>query len=331
LGSSGSTSIKQQPSQDKDAQRAGRKGRRRSGRDISGILLLDKPQGVTSNKALQLVKRLYNARKAGHTGSLDPLATGLLPICFGEATKISQYLLDADKVYRARCQLGVTTDSADADGKVIATQLVNDIDTKRIEDVFEQFRGEIQQIPPMHSALKQQGVPLYKLAHQGIEVERAARTVSIHRLELINFDEKILEIEVKCSKGTYIRTLAEDIGKSLGCGAHIIALRRLEAGPFSAECMQTLDRLNERSTRGDVELDSQLMPIEAGLRDWPDVQLSKEAAFYIQQGQAVFVPNLQNHAYLRLYDDNAQFLGIGVILDDGRLAPKRLMINTKMR
>lgn len=331
MGNSGNDRGKDQNSHSHGDGRTRRQGRRNPGRDVNGILLLDKPQGITSNKALQLVKRLYNARKAGHTGSLDPLATGLLPICFGEATKISQYLLDADKVYRASCKLGVTTDSADADGNVVDIQAVNDIGASEIEQALSQYRGEIEQIPPMHSALKQQGVPLYKLAHQGIEVERAARTVNIHRLDFINFDENVLEIEVQCSKGTYIRTLAEDIGKSLGCGAHIVALRRLQAGPFNTRYMQTLDRLNERASEGEAELDSVLMPMESGLDGWPDVHLSEEAAFYLQQGQAVFVPNLQNNGYLKLYNNQSQFLGIGVMLDDGRVAPKRLMINTKMR
>ncbi|NOZ54231.1 MAG: tRNA pseudouridine(55) synthase TruB [Gammaproteobacteria bacterium] len=320
-------------SYEQGSQRGKHKGkgqRRYQRRDVNGILLLDKPSGLTSNKALQLVKHLFNARKAGHTGSLDPLATGLLPVCFGEATKISHFLLHADKSYRASCQLGVRTDSADADGKVIDTQSIKHISVEQIKHVLELYVGEIEQIPPMHSALKQNGVPLYKLAHQGIEVERAARTVRIHQLDFVNFDGNILEINIKCSKGTYIRTLAEDIGQRLGCGAHISALRRTQVGPFDSQSMLTLDYLNTSSQQGIAQLDTMLMPIEAGLHDWPAVYLSKDAAFFILQGQAVFVPHLKNQGYLRLYNDISQFLGIGITLDDGRIAPKRLMVNTKM-
>ena len=204
--------------------------RRNRGRQVNGGLLLDKPIGITSNAALQRVKRLFNANKAGHTGSLDPLATGMLPLCLGEATKISSFLLSADKEYRACLKLGVITDSADAEGNVVETRPVADYSESRVREVLKRFLGESSQIPPMHSAIKQNGQPLYKLAHQGIEVERKARDITIYSLELLRFEGDELEIAVRSSKGTYIRTLSEDIGEALGCGAHITALRRTGVG-----------------------------------------------------------------------------------------------------
>ncbi|MBT4161989.1 MAG: tRNA pseudouridine(55) synthase TruB, partial [Gammaproteobacteria bacterium] len=219
----------------------GRRGRK--GRNISGILLLDKPPGMTSNAALQVVKRLFNACKAGHTGSLDPLATGVLPLCFGEATKFSQFLLDADKKYLARVKLGVITDSGDADGEVLERRPVPEIDDVRLEEVLQHYRGDITQIPSMFSALKVDGQPLYKLARKGIEVERKERPVSIYRLEASEREGDELTLLVHCSKGTYVRTLVEDIGKELGPGAHVIGLRRLAAGPFDAEETFTMSEL----------------------------------------------------------------------------------------
>ena len=299
--------------------------RRSKGRDIHGILLLDKPQGLTSNHALQKVKRLFNARKAGHTGSLDPLATGMLPVCLGEATKISNYLLNADKRYVAICKLGQRTDSADADGNIIATRSIENISERQVRELLEQFVGELQQVPPMHSAIKQDGVPLYKLAHQGIEVEREARNITVHRLEMIKFDKDILELDISCSKGTYIRTLADDIGEALGCGAHITALRRLQVGIFENSKMYTLDELNALKEQDVTALDQALLPIDAGLKDWKEVQLTSDATFYIRQGQAVFVPQLKTEGYVRLYDPSHEFVGVGMVLEDGRVAPKRLM------
>lgn len=219
--------------------------RRRKGRNISGILLLDKPMGITSNAALQQVKRLFNACKAGHTGSLDPLATGVLPLCFGEATKFSQFLLDADKHYRARVRLGVTTDSGDADGKVLETKPVPEITDEALEQALDNYRGEITQVPSMFSALKVDGQPLYKLARQGVEVEREARPVTIYELEVQDRSGDELTLDVRCSKGTYVRTLAEDIGRELGCGAHVAGLRRLAAGPFKIEETVSIQQLEE--------------------------------------------------------------------------------------
>jgi tRNA pseudouridine55 synthase len=299
--------------------------RRNKGRDVDGILLLDKPQGLTSNEALQKVKRLFQARKAGHTGSLDPLATGMLPICFGEATKISSFLLNADKRYIAQCKLGIRTDSADADGEVIETRPIEGVTEQQIRRVLNDFSGEQRQVPPMHSAIKQDGVPLYKLAHQGIEVEREARDITIYRLDLIRFEKDILELDISCSKGTYVRTLAEDIGKALGCGAHIAALRRLQVGVFEGAKMYTFEELNKLQEQDVTTLDQSLLPIDAGLSDWTDVQLSADASFYLRRGQAVFVPGSKIGAYVRLYDPARTFLGVGIVLDDGRVAPKRLM------
>ena len=299
--------------------------RRNKGRDVDGILLLDKPQGLTSNEALQRVKRLFQARKAGHTGSLDPLATGMLPICFGEATKISSFLLNADKRYIAQCKLGVRTDSADADGEVIETRPIEGVTEQQIRRVLSEFMGEQRQVPPMHSAIKQDGVPLYKLAHQGMEVEREARSITIYRMDLIRFEKDILELDISCSKGTYIRTLAEDIGKVLGCGAHIAALRRLQVGVFEGAKMYTFEELNKLLEQDVTALDQSLLPIDAGLSDWTDVQLSADATFYLRRGQAVFVPGSKIGDYVRLYDPARVFLGVGIVLDDGRVAPKRLM------
>ncbi|MEX2367190.1 MAG: tRNA pseudouridine(55) synthase TruB, partial [Pseudohongiellaceae bacterium] len=212
--------------------------KRRRGRDISGIILLDKPQGETSNKSLQKVKGLLKAAKAGHTGSLDPLATGVLPLCFGEATKVSQFLLESDKVYRTRIRFGIKTDSGDSEGNIISTCDAVSLKRQQVAAALEQFRGEIKQVPSMYSALKHQGQPLYKLAREGKTVPREARTVSVYDIRLLEFTEQEAEIEVHCSKGTYIRTIADDLGDSLGTGAHVVALRRLQAGPFrESDCV----------------------------------------------------------------------------------------------
>lgn len=297
-------------------------GRRDRGRNISGIVLLDKPLGLTSNAALQEVKRLFSARKAGHTGSLDPLATGLLPLCFGEATKISNFLFDACKYYTAVAKLGETTTTGDCEGEVVEHRPVGAFDKAHIEAVLGQFIGEIEQIPPMFSALKHKGQPLYKLAREGIEVERAPRKVTIYALELLGMGPDTLEISVKCSRGTYIRTLAEDIGEVLGCGAHVQALRRTGLGPYGEADMVTMEALRERAeTR---TLDDCLTPMDSALGDYPVVQLSETVAFYLKQGQAVLVPHAPTDGLVRLYDASG-FLGIGHILDDGRVAPKRLM------
>lgn len=304
-------------------------GRRKNkGRNVSGVLLLDKPQGCSSNHILQKVKHLFGAAKAGHTGSLDPLATGMLPVCLGEATKISAFLLDSDKRYHLQCQLGVSTTTGDAEGEVLETQDVSSITEQDVKAVLPEFIGEIQQIPPMYSALKHNGERLYKLARQGIEVERKARSVTIYDIEFISLrtdDQQrlILELEVACSKGTYVRTLAEDIAKKLHCGAHITALRRLSVGPYDGE-MLTIEQLAELAAQGEEKLDSCLQPIDSGVADWPDVHLGSDAAFYVQQGQAVMVPHAPTQGWVRIYD-HSHFLGLGEIQDDGLVAPRRMI------
>ncbi len=304
-------------------------GRRKNkGRNISGVLLLDKPKGSSSNHALQKVKRLFGAAKAGHTGSLDPLATGMLPVCFGEATKISAFLLEADKRYRLECQLGVSTTTGDAEGEVVDTQDVSAITEAAIKAVLPEFIGEIEQIPPMYSALKHNGERLYKLARQGIEVERKARTITIYNIDFLSFqqDEQqrtILELEVSCSKGTYVRTLAEDIAKKLDCCAHITALRRLSVGPYDDE-MFTIERLMELVEQGEAALDECLQPVDSGVANWPDVHLGADAAFYVRQGQPVMVPHAPTEGWVRIYDQS-EFLGLGEIQDDGLVAPRRMI------
>ena len=299
-------------------------GRRHKGRNVSGIILLDKPLGITSNKALQIVKRLFNAAKAGHTGSLDPLATGLLPLCLGEATKVSGFLLDADKSYIATIKLGVKTSSADAEGEVLQTRPVEKYSNKQIKSAIEPFLGDIEQVPPMHSALKVDGQPLYKLAHQGQVIERKARSVHIFDIEVLRFEYDEIDIRVECSKGTYIRTLAEDIGEQLGCGAHLSALRRITSGPFDLEDSFTLAELEDVAETGFAELDNLLIPSEDALDDWETVTLSRDAAFYIAQGQAVQVPKAPTSGLVRLFSEEKGFIGIGEILEDGRVKPHRL-------
>ncbi len=297
--------------------------RKRKGRPVSGVLLLDKPTGISSNKVLQQVKNLYRAAKAGHTGSLDPLATGMLPICFGEATKISAFLLDANKRYRFSCQLGVTTRTGDTEGEVVTTADYSDVTSADIERLLPSFMGDIEQIPPMYSALKHNGQRLYKLAREGIEVERKPRTVTIYEIYLHSFDQGIMELEVSCSKGTYVRTLAEDLGEMLGCGAHIAQLRRLSVGPYQGE-MVTMQQLQEVSVSGVEALDQLLLPVESGVADWPDVRLGADAAFYMSQGQPILVPHAPTEGWVRIYDQQ-KFLGVGEVQDDGRVAPRRMI------
>ncbi len=299
--------------------------RRNRGRNVNGILLLDKPLGVTSNAALQQVKRLYRAAKAGHTGNLDPLATGLLPICFGEATKISSFLLDSDKRYVGTIKLGVITRTADAEGEVLETRPVGDYSEAQIREVLDRFTGQIEQVPPMHSAVKVNGTPLYKLAHKGLEIERKPRTVTIHSIELLRHEGDELEIEIHCSKGTYVRTLAEEIGEALGCGGHLSALRRTASGPFTLDEAVTMEQIEAAAEEGNAALDALLLPIERALDDWPAVNLTDNSAYYVQQGQPVLVPQAPTSGWVRLHRPDGGFLGVGHILDDGRVAPKRLI------
>ncbi len=299
--------------------------RRSSGRKISGILLLDKPVGITSNAALQKIKRLYKAGKAGHTGNLDPLASGLLPICLGEATKISSFLLDSDKRYLGTCKLGIRTRTADAEGEVVETRPVGELSEHEVNRVLQRFLGEIEQVPPMHSAVKVNGKPLYKLAHQGMEIERKPRRVRIYELKLRRLQGDELDIELSCSKGTYVRTLAEEIGEALGCGAHLSALRRTASGPFGIEDAHTLPEIEHLAEDGLDALDQLLLPTEYAIADWPEVNLSENTAYYLQQGQAVQVPRAPTDGWVRIHRHDGVFLGVGQILEDGRVAPKRLL------
>lgn len=306
-------------------------GRRsKKGRNVSGFLLLDKPAGITSNAALQAVKKLFNANKAGHTGSLDPLATGVLPLCFGEATKFSQYLLDADKRYLARIKLGVTTDSGDADGKILETKDVPVIDEAELENVLANYRGEIAQIPSMFSALKVDGQPLYKLARQGIEIERKERIVQIYQLDVVDRCEDEITVDVRCSKGTYVRSLAEDIGRDLGCGAHVNGLRRIGAGPFTIGETVTMDELE--ALAGFDQLDEKLLPISSSVKSWPSVALTDITASYVRQGQAVQVANAPTQGWVSLFEEmtdiDDEFIGVGEIQEDGKIAPRRLVVQS---
>jgi len=298
--------------------------RRARGRPVNGILLLDKPIGVSSNHALQQVKRLYDARKAGHTGSLDPLADGMLPVCFGDATKLSAFLLDADKHYCFRVRLGETTATGDAEGEVLRTAPVDGITVEAIERVLADFVGDVEQLPPMYSALKHQGKRLYELAREGIEVEREPRMVHIASLVLGDVQLPEFELQVHCSKGTYVRTLAEDIGEALGCGAHVTALRRTGVGPYTDYPMYTMDAVEEAAATGQAALDALLLPVDTALSDWPEVRVGADAAFYLKQGQAVLVPKAPTEGWVRIYLGD-EFLAVGQVQDDGRIAPKRLM------
>ena len=306
--------------------------RRARGREVNGVLVLDKQPGMSSNDALQRVKHIFHAAKAGHTGSLDPLATGVLPLCFGEATKLSQYLLDSDKRYWTTVLLGVRTDSGDADGKVIRERPVLGVTAARIEAALQRFIGEIDQVPSMFSAVKHQGQPLYKLARQGIEVERKARRITVFECRIVAFRDTEFDLEIHCSKGTYVRSIAEELGEDLGCGAHVTALRRLKAGPFSVEDLVTMERLEGvLASDGLPGLDALLLPVWSAVRDWPDVRLEEVTAYYLRQGQSVMVPHAPARGWVRLSQGRAgsvetgEFLGVGEVLDDGRIAPRRLL------
>jgi tRNA pseudouridine55 synthase len=301
--------------------------RRRKGRNVSGILLLDKPLNLTSNAALQQVKRLYRADKAGHTGSLDPLATGLLPICLGAATKASAFLLDADKRYLTSVKLGVKTTTADAEGEVIETRPVEGVTAQRVEKLLQRFTGEIEQLPPMYSAVKHQGERLYKFAREGLEVERKPRLITVYSIDLVACGDDLLELDIHCSKGTYVRTLAEDIGEALGCGGHVAGLRRTAVGPYDDTGMVTMERLESLAGDGDLQaLDALLLPIDSGLAHWPAVTLGADASHYLKQGQPVTASALPASGWVRIYDNHNHFLGAGVIDDNGMVAPRRLML-----
>ena len=288
-------------------------------KQVDGVLLLDKPVGLSSNDALQKARRLFSAAKGGHTGTLDPLASGLLPLCFGEATKFSADLLDADKTYEAELKLGVTTDSGDAEGQVIATATV-DVAEAAILAVLPRFTGPIEQVPPMHSALKRDGRPLYELARQGIEVERAARAVTIHALEVLDFAGDVLRIRVRCSKGTYIRVLAADIGQALGCGAHLTALRRTVVADLDLMHAVTLAEIEALD---EVDRMKRLAPVDALLQSLPVLTLEGEAAARFRHGNPVGLPEGLS-CKIRIYEAG-RLIGVGEPGREGRLWPKRLV------
>lgn len=292
--------------------------------EINGILLIDKPLGITSNKALQNVKHLFKAKKAGHTGSLDPLATGMLPICFGEATKFSQFLLDSDKCYEATGLLGVTTTTADSTGE-ITKQCQSDITEQQLRNTLEKFTGEVSQIPSMYSALKHKGQPLYKYARVGKEIERKKRTIFIQKLELLHFSEQKFNIKVECTKGTYIRNLVEDIGNFLGVGAHVIQLRRIYSANFANEKMYTMKELEELEEENLKEL---LLPIDMAIHNLPKLLLSTSELLDLKNGKHLNHITNEIDGIVRLYqaDDNI-FLGTGVI-ENGQLKPLRLLSST---
>lgn len=325
------------------------RGRRRRGRDLNGIVLFDKPVGLSSNQALQRVRRLFNAAKAGHTGSLDPEASGLLPICFGYATRISGLFLDADKSYRVRGRLGCRTTTGDLEGEVVEERPVPALNNDELDAVLERFRGEVDQVPPMYSALKVDGKRLYELARAGKTVERKARRVCFHRIELLSFDGVEFELFVHCSKGTYIRTLVEDIGEALGTGAVVTMLRRTGLGPWAIEgslppadgtplaCAEAydlaaLEQLRAQSADAGAEamesddnpLDHVILPTDSALIGYPAVRLDADSAFHIRHGHPVFVAQAPQTGWFRLYGPDDLFLGMGEVLDDGRVAPRRM-------
>lgn len=302
--------------------------RRRPGRSVDGILLLDKPEGLSSNQALSQVKRLLGARKAGHTGALDPLATGLLPLCLGEATKVSGWLLDADKSYVAVAELGRETDTGDREGRTLAQTPVPRVDDGLLAMLTEQFTGAIAQVPPMFSALKRAGQPLYRLARKGIEVEREPRNVTIHRLVLRLLDPTHLQLDVDCSKGTYIRSLVSDMGRMIGCGATVQSLRRTRHGAFGSARMWTLEQIRERvSAEGPEAMDSDLLSADDALPFLPAMALDESSVEAVRQGRWVPAPLSGNGNY-RLYSALRGFIGVGEVAQDGLLRPKRLFVGT---
>lgn len=303
--------------------RDGRKERRA----VDGLLLLDKPTGMTSNAALQRVKRLFNARKAGHTGSLDPLASGLLPVCLGQATKLSAFLLDAEKTYVVTARIGTRTDTADADGTVVEQSDVTAVSEAQLQTAMADFRGEIEQVPPMYSALKHRGRRLYELARSGVEVEREPRRVVIHELEIVSFDPVNPVLRVRCSKGTYVRTLVEDLARACGTLGHVAALRRTGVGAFTADQLLSLEAIEAASAAGQTALDALLRPMDEAIADWPAVELGAHEAFYLRQGHAVTGAGGGLTGRVRLYGEGRRFLGVGEALGDGRVAPRRLLVN----
>lgn len=307
--------------------------RRPKGRLVDGVILLDKPTGESSNHVLQRVKRIYNAAKAGHTGALDPLATGMLPICLGEATKFSSHLLDADKRYLVTAKLGQRTDTSDSDGEVVQTRSI-EFSEQLLLDSLAHFRGDTMQVPSMYSALKHQGQPLYKYARQGIEIEREARPITVFELNFIGLEADELTLDIHCSKGTYIRTIIDDLGEMLGCGAHVIMLRRTSVAGYPYEKMVTIEQLEALLEQAYSEdrpprelLDPLLLPMDTAVSDLPAVNVADDIGSYLLHGNPVQVAGLVPNQLVRItLGDNARFIGIGMMNDDGLLAPKRLVV-----
>lgn len=312
--------------------------KRRKGRPINGVLLLDKPYDMSSNHALQAVKRIYFAQKAGHTGALDPLATGMLPICLGEGTKFSQFLLDTDKTYQVTAKLGIRTTTSDADGEVVSEKPV-DVSEQQLMDALDSFRGTTQQVPSMYSALKYQGQPLYKYAREGIEVPREARDITVFSLEVLRFEGDEVELTIHVSKGTYIRTIVDDLGELLGCGAHVADLRRLAVGNYPIDRMVTLEYVEgllEQAKQQDITpstlLDPLLLPMETAVDGMPAVYIDDMSANFLRHGNPVQAYNAPSEGSVQVYvgdgeaDEQAEFIGVGIINDDGLVAPKRIVV-----
>ncbi len=298
--------------------------RRRTGCDINGLVIVDKPSGPSSNQVLQQVRRLFNANKAGHTGNLDPLASGVLPICLGEATKLSGYLLDADKRYHVRCQLGTLTDTGDSEGQTLARQTIPEFTSAQLTQLLDTFMGEQWQVPPMFSALKHQGQPLYKLARKGVEVERKPRAVNIYSIELLEQQSDRFELLVSCSKGTYIRTLVEDIAVALGTLGHVTILRRTQAAGFSLADSVSLTALQALAEHSNTALMTRLIPAETALPDWPECPLDNAQVKQLRFGQPVELQSASACAGVRLFDEHRQFFGLGHISEGGVLTSIRL-------
>ena len=297
--------------------------RRKRGLDIHGVILLDKPVGITSNRALQKVRGIFQARKAGHTGSLDPFATGMLPICLGEASKTAAFMLEAEKQYRATARLGEATTTGDVEGEVIQTCPVADLDPDKLSQVLKKFVGEIEQVPPMYSALKHEGRPLYEYARAGIEIERPARTVTIHQLDLVEWQVPELTFDVRCSKGTYIRTLAEDIATALKSCAHLIKLRRFVVEPFESFPMVTLEQLQDARDHGGLQ--DFLLPVDVGLADWPRVDLDADQHGKFKHGNHFpFLADDLETGKVRVYGPNGNVLGLADLSPEGILQPTRV-------
>lgn len=287
-------------------------------RDLHGIVLLDKPLGLSSNQALQSVRRLLRASKGGHTGALDPLATGLLPLCFGEATKLAGSLLGARKAYLAECRLGITTDTADSEGEITGQRPVPRLDEATIDAALNKLRGHILQVPPMYSALKQDGERLYVKARRGEMVDVPAREVDVHRLELLSREGDTLRLLVECGSGTYIRSLAVDLGEDLGCGAHLTALRRIWVEPFREPRMVTIAQLESAAAQGDEALLSWLQPVSAGLSDLPVLQLDEAQSMAISRGQQIILPGLQESGRCAAYACDGALLALLEPDEEGR-------------